>query len=217
MTNKPLVLIPAAGFGTRVGSPPAKELFKSPNGSPLIAFGLDQARRRGWPVHVITRKEKTELIQYLQAYREKWSLELEIQLIEPSREWPDTLLKSEPYWREKNLLCLPDTIFEPIEIWDRLVATETDMAAATFKVDDFSKWGVFRFHENCNEISICEKPRQDSTVSSDTAWGILCWNEASGRKLLSAQLESSQDHAWKKLGLSLQCFELQRFEDVTRG
>jgi len=216
MTNKPLVLIPAAGFGTRVGSPPAKELLKGPNGSPLIAFGLDQARHRGWPVHVITRQEKTELIQYLQEYREQWRVELEIQMIEPSREWPDTLLKSKPYWREKNLLCLPDTVFEPHEIWDCLVTAESEIAVAAFKVEDLSKWGVFQVLPSATGISVCEKPH-DAISDDRKAWGILCWKKKAGAILLQAQLESAQDHEWKKLDFSVEFFELSSFEDVTRG
>jgi len=243
----PLVLIPAAGFGTRVGSPAAKELFLNASGSPLIAFGLDQARLRGWPVHVITRKEKTELIRYLEDYRQMWSVDVEIQLIEPSREWPDTLLKSQPFWREKNLLCLPDTVFEPLEVWDQLANSTADLAAATFQPPDLaaavfdpkkkqpsiptvkdpsisnhrsflSTWGVFRIPSATDNLAVCEKP-QEQTLSANfyKAWGALCWQQAVGQLLLQAQLESSQDHQWKDLNMSFEAFSLHSFQDVTRG
>jgi dTDP-glucose pyrophosphorylase len=220
----PLVLIPAAGFGTRVGSPAAKELFLGPSGSPLIAFGLEQARLRGWPVHVITRKEKFELIQYLQGYRQQTGIQLEIQLIEPSREWPDTLLKSEPYWGEKNLLCLPDTVFEPLEIWDDLATANVDLAAATFKPADFSTWGVFRTTAPSGSqigerrLWVCEKPQeQDVDTNTFQAWGILCWRKNAGQALLSAQLESGQDRKWRALNMTYKSFDLDLFQDVTRG
>lgn len=215
MMSKPLVLIPAAGFGTRVGSPPAKELLPGPSGSPLIAFGLEQARLRGWPVHVITRAEKTELIAYLEAYRQQWGLELAIQIIDPSREWPDTLLQSEPSWHEKNLLCLPDTVFEPLGVWDRLAGSSADIAAAVFDPPDFSVWGVFR--QDSSGLSVCEKPSSSSVADGDRAWGVLCWRRESGLALLRAQLESGRDHQWKKIAASLEFFPLSSFDDVTRS
>ena len=102
--SKPLLLLPAAGFGTRVGSPNAKEIFFGANGGPLIEASLHQARLRDWAVHVITRKEKTDLLNYLKEYQNKYfnpdqvdGFNISIQIIEPSREWPDTLLKSKDY------------------------------------------------------------------------------------------------------------------------
>lgn len=191
MKQKPLVLIPAAGFGVRVGSPEAKELLLGPGGRPLIDAALNQAKARGWPVHVITRGEKSSLIAYLESFK---GVSIRVQVIEPSREWPDTVLKSEDYWHEKNLLCLPDTIYSPESIWDRLVSSSADLAAGVFGPQDFAPWGVMR-QAASGYLEICEKPRDFREGMK--AWGLMCFKKQSGRSLLTAQLESTFDHGWR--------------------
>ncbi len=214
----PLVVLPAAGFGTRVGSPQAKEVQIGPEGKPLIERALQQAAIRGWPVHVITRKEKTQLIDYLKQYSVRENLDVTVQIIEPSQEWPDTVLKSAPYWRKTNLLCLPDTSFEPQRIWDELIKAlntdpEMDLSVASFKPKDFSTWGVFR--KESDQVQICEKPRE---VKSETvAWGLIGFRAKKGEKLFQAQLASTFDHQWKDLSLRGQFFPLEDFKDLTRG
>jgi dTDP-glucose pyrophosphorylase len=213
MDLKPLVIIPAAGFGIRVGSPPAKELLPGLDGSPLIAFGLEQARRRHWPVHVITRPEKTELIQYLEDYSASFGLSLFIQRISPQREWPDTILQSRQFWREKNILCLPDTVFEPVEIWDSLVQSQANVSAAVFRPEDLSVWGTLRPHAD-RLLEICDKP--SNSRAADLAWGILSWKKESGLELFNQISQSSRDQQWKSLNSIYEIFELKSFQDLTR-
>lgn len=178
-------------------------------------------------MHVITRKEKVELIQYLQDYRKQTGLQLEIQIIEPSREWPETLLRSEPFWHDRNLLCLPDTVFKPVTIWDQLANSSADIVAAVFRPADLSTWGAFEVEgkadshplsDHQSQLAVCEKPKDRTDNSKDRmAWGLLAWKRSAGRALLTAQLESGQDHHWRKLNHSFESFPLQSFDDVTRG
>lgn len=212
MDQKPLVLLPAAGFGTRVGSPNAKEIMQGPDGRPLIEKALKQALARHWPVHLITRKEKTSLIQYLNEFKISTGLELHIQLIEPSREWPESILKSKSFWRSRNLLCLPDTDFSPNDIWDRLVASESPISAAVFQPKDFSTWGVLRKTQKGTEI--CEKPRELKTEMQ--AWGLLSFTPDAGETLLQAQLESTFHHQWIEIPYQSEFLNLDSFEDLTR-
>lgn len=93
----PTVLIPAAGFGKRVGSPSAKELLPDEDGQPIIAWALRQVAKRGWHAHVITRPAKQPLLEYLEKQKNN-GLSLSIQLIEGSSEWPDSLLQSRQHW-----------------------------------------------------------------------------------------------------------------------
>lgn len=213
MLDQPLVLLPAAGFGTRVGSPNSKEILKGPGGGPLIETALKQAQLRGWPVHVITRKEKTELIQYLERYRKDNELEIEIQIIEPSKEWPDSILRSRAYWRPRNLLCLPDTIFSPLGIWDSLVQSQVELSVAVFQPHDFSKWGVIKLSES--GVEICEKPQTNH--EGMRAWGLMSFQPKAGEVLLKAQLESTFNHQWYPLDLKAELFSLDQFEDLTRS
>src|SRR4051812_48128743 len=106
----PRVLIPAAGFGKRMGLPEAKEMLIGPEGTPLIEWSLSFCNKNGLKPLVISRPEKNSLNDYLRR------IGVDTLLIEPSGEWPDTLLKSEELWAEKNLVLLPDTRFSPLEM-----------------------------------------------------------------------------------------------------
>lgn len=209
--QKPLVLLPAAGFGTRVGSPESKELMLGPQGRPLIDHALEQAAVRSWPVHVITRKEKHSLIQYLQSLSD---LEISIQVIEPSREWPDTLLQSKPFWNERNLLVLPDTQYAPLSVWDSLGSSQAPLSAAVFSPKNFEKWGVLR-KSTGGILEVCEKPRDHRPGMK--AWGLLCFEKSVGENIFSAQLKSTFEHQWKELEIVSEFFDLESFEDLTRS
>jgi dTDP-glucose pyrophosphorylase len=210
MSQTPVILIPAAGFGTRVGSPEAKELLPDPSGQPLIESALGQAQARGWPVHVITRAEKKSLIEYL---RRRSGLEISIQLIRPSREWPDTLLLSKEHWRQRNILCLPDTRFSPESAIDQLVQSPAELAAAVFDTSDASTWGVLRSLPT-GQLEICEKPRDHRP--GQKAWGLLAFTPSAGHQLLNAQLASTLDHQWRTLDFSHEFIDLDWFKDLTR-
>ncbi|MEZ0391377.1 MAG: hypothetical protein ACAH59_04125 [Pseudobdellovibrionaceae bacterium] len=209
MTQKPLLLIPAAGFGRRVGQPPAKELLPDPSGRPLIERALKQAQARGWPVHVITRDEKMGLIQFLRDFS---GVEIQVQVIEPSREWPETVLKSRKYWRERNILCLPDTVFSPEGVLDSLASSKFPLAVAAFETSEYSTWGVMKTKNS--GIEICEKPIE--ARSGMRAWGLISFEPFAGEKLFEAQLESTFDHQWKELPIGAEFFSLETFSDLTR-
>ncbi len=250
--SKPLLVLPAAGYGTRVGNPNSKEIFLGPSGYPLIEASLYQARLRNWPVHVITRKEKTDLISYLLEYQKKYfnadqadGFKIEVQIIEPSREWPDTLLQSQKYWHSVNLLCLPDTIYEPEDIWYKLVedvqqgllkGRSNVISAALFSPDDLSKWGVMLGGDS--QLLLCEKPdvrslNSDPIVANHDfnqtnqknylqneqvkAWGLIAFSQSIGEQLFRSQLESTFDHKWKSVQTDFSFHHLKMFKDLTRG
>lgn len=212
----PLMILPAAGFGRRAGIEGSKELLPGSQGMPLIQFYLELARLRKWPVHIITRSEKKDLIHYLnQASKNQ---QIEIQLIDTSREWPETVLKSEASWREKNILCLPDTEFAPVEILDQ-INEELDMAALVvgqFSVsDDFSSWGYIQKVSD-DFIDICEKPETENLKNFMKPWGLLGFQKSFGRALFEAQLQSTFDHKWKQIGVQVLFLNLKEFKDATR-
>ena len=220
---KPLVILPAAGFGSRVGFPEAKELILGPSGEPLITLALNQARLRKWPVHVITRKEKKSLIEFLEYYSDRNQMEIGIQIIDPSQEWPETVLQSQEVWHDKNLLCLPDTEFEPVEIWDRLIENlqgDVDVAMAVFESQDYGSWGVVRSLPD-GRLEICEKPQgnQERPLQKENiqAWGLSAFTKRGGVELLSVQLKSTFDHSWVGLRAQARLFKLAQFRDLTRG
>lgn len=203
------IIIPAAGFGKRVGSPPAKELFPHPKtGNPLIEEALKKARSVGTPL-VITRPDKTELIEYLKATNTQYHL------IGATREWPITVLASEPFWLEKNVLLLPDTDFNSAsQIINELIQglEKNSVTLGVFPVQDSSVWGMIKNDER--KLMIADKPRMG--FSSMQAWGLIGFNKAAGNKLFTAIAESNVDGSWKKTDLDYSTYKLSGFADLAR-
>jgi len=218
--SMPTVLIPCAGFGKRVGEPPAKELLKLPSeNNPLIHWCLDLTKKFKMRPVLITRKDKKAFLEYIETIRDAYNIEL--CLIDASKEWPDTLLKSDSCWTEQNIVLLPDTRFSPDDILPKLSDSlkKNDLAFATFSVpgansDKFSCWGVLK-SDGAN-YWIAEKPRNADEVFTQ-AWGLFAFKKEFGVDLLTKMLESNGDHEFKKINTTkIETFSLDFFQDVTR-
>lgn len=216
MSHSPLVLIPCAGRGTRVGQPQAKEmLIENETQQPLIFASLDLCLKYQWPAHIITRVEKTNLIDYARNFAQQNQLTISIQTISDSKEWPDTLLQSEKFWCSQNLVLLPDTRWQPEDITKILIDTlqTHDFGYATFQPSDFQKWGFVKIHNESCEIY--EKP---SALPDDfKAWGLFSFRKNFGRKLLQAHLDSQIQKCSQKISGKGIAFNLESFKDLTRG
>jgi hypothetical protein len=204
------IIIPAAGFGTRVGSPMSKELLSYENERPLILNSVELAKELNCRAHVITRIEKSNLIEYLKQFNH-----VDIQIISPSKEWPDTILQSSSYWASKNLLILPDTIFSPKNITQQIFETleSFDICPAGFNPESKKTWGVY--NKMSSHYELCEKP-QNSLNQHFLAWGLLGFKKEIGIKLFKLILESAFDHEFKKTHFSFKSLELKTFRDLTR-
>lgn len=206
------VLIPAAGFGKRVGSPPAKELFiDQESGEPLIQYSLRCAALCAAAPLVIVRKDKLELIDYL---REKG---IEMQLIERSEEWPDTLLQSEALWAEHNVVILPDSKFEPREVAKEMfeyMARGSRLVFAKFSPPEFNTWGCIG--RQGTRWCSCEKPAQVEEIDDLIAWGLFGFARGEGMELLSSMLRTTRTHRWEALACVPALVPLQSFVDCTR-
>jgi hypothetical protein len=220
-SSPPLVIIPAAGFGRRVGSPPAKELLLRPGKAQRLPQRLPQrlidepiwhSLNRGWPVLVITRSDKTALIDYLGANHPQ----VQIQVISETPDWQSTVLQSKELWHNRNLLYLPDVEFEPVGILDNLVQllSEFDLAVGQHSVADSSVWGhVWATQTNC--FSVIEKP-EGTIAAGQCAWGLLAFKKFMGEPLLRAQLESQMTKKPILVKGSLGVVRLTSFRDLTR-
>jgi hypothetical protein len=212
---KPLIIIPAAGFGRRVGSPQSKEMLKRKNGQLMIDLAFEKAKEMDCSVHLITRKEKVDLISYTEEQFQK-GLKGQIQIVNPTKEWPDSILKSQNYWHEWNLLFLPDTDFQPRDILKQICLEiqthQPDFAAASFVCDHAPTWGCFR--QVGDGYEFCEKPKIAKTGIE--AWGFLFFKKQFGENLFSHLLESSFDHQWKFFRCKGVTLQMDHFEDLTR-
>lgn len=212
---RPLVLIPAAGFGVRAGRPEAKEMLERRAGEPLINWPLQLAQDRGWSAHVITRREKKSLINHIEDLRARSAAEIHIQLVEPTRDWPQTLLQSEPYWHNWNLVLLPDVEFYPVEVLDTLAAhmsPQWDVLWAEHLQSNLSSWGTFE-RKSDDQVALCEKPKPKR---SGWAWGVYAFHRSVGKMILETQCRSTVDHIRRNLQLKGKGFRLETFVDLTR-
>lgn len=218
MNSKITLLIPAAGYGTRVGSPPSKELMLDGQQEPLIDFSLRLAKKRDWRVHVITRADKVQLIQYLETkWRPQFKQQLSVQQILGSSEWPDTLLQSEPCWTQVNLIALPDTVFSPESILDemaRLLALgKCELVYAGTWQENLMHWGAVRFSEQQTSVTLLEKC---STDQNGWAWGLMGFDKAVGVEVLKAHLTSTLTRTPVEMAVRAELINLSRFQDLTR-
>lgn len=209
MNTRAKLIIPAAGYGRRVGSPEAKELLPSAvDGVPLIGFCLGLAKELDFGVHVITREDKKSLIDFLRAR------EIEAQIIGPTAEWPATILASQNYWNEKNIVILPDTRFAPKNILENinLELDTSDVVFATFKTENCSTWGTVR-SVSPESFEIWEKPFENNHRQ---AWGIFGFRKAVGQRLLDVFLNSTLEKRPIQLDLKYKVLDLESFVDLTR-
>ena len=211
------MILPAAGFGRRVGSPEAKEMLmvRGLRGQrePMIAYALRVARRHHLATHVIVRKEKKSLIEYLkQCSRNQ---EISWQIVRPTKEWPDTVLASEKFWRRKNIVCLPDTRFRPQKIVQKM-NVELDRHAvvwSVFRARDLRSWGVV----DAAAKQHAEKPQ--AWHSTARPWGLFGFQKAYGRRVLSSLLASTLaegDAKWRELRFRQKVCGLEGFWDLAR-
>ncbi len=215
-------LIPAAGFGKRVGEPPAKEMLIDPeNQKPLIDWSLQLAVDLGLKPVVITRESKTSLISYLEKY---WrSRGVAIHLVSHSKEWPDSILQSEVLWGAINLMLLPDTRFKPTSLVEDLIRDcekNKDASFGYFRTNEsLDTWGVLDWRES-RTLKICEKPKilskNFSPQDNIAPWGLISFKKEVGKNLFSDLLKSNQSHEWFDFKNSYSLHELNSFRDITR-
>lgn len=215
-TTKTSLIVPCAGFGTRVGSPPAKELLPHPHSlQPLIDTSLDIAENNNWPLILITRPEKKILIDYVQAQQKKRELKINWVLVKPTKEWPESILVSQNFWDENNLLVLPDTEWQPQAAEQKIVQQleNYEVSYGLFNTEDLTTWGAVQISDN--DIKVCEKPKKK--LADFYPWGLIAFKKSVGQILFEALLQSTMDHEIKTLPLKAQKYFLNSFTDLTRS
>ncbi len=209
------MIIPCAGFGTRVGSPPAKELLINPlTQAPLLEHCLKVADRYQWRTVLITRPEKKTLVAYVTDRKSQNPQSSQWVMVEKTAEWPESILKSADLWSEKNILVLPDTVWSPAGVEELLVNSldHCDCSFGVFDVQNKKTWGTVAVGKD--SLRLCEKPAQ--ALPEFKAWGLIAFKKNIGASLFSALLESTLDHEIKLLPLKAQTVRLESFTDLTR-
>lgn len=196
-------IIPCAGFGTRMNMrfDQSKEMLPAEDGY-IIDYSLKLCEEYGLTPLIITRKEKADLHDYIHN-----ETQYEIQIIAPYGEWPDTILMSQSYWHEHNILILPDTRFKPTSII-QLMKNDLENGAlasiALHSVSDTSKWCIVK------DYDLTEKP-----TFNENGWamGLIGFHKSEGYRLFKGL--RNRGAPYRLLDASFQY--LESFQDITRG
>lgn len=207
MDNRITCLLPCAGFGKRVGMRinQSKELTIDPEtNQPLIQWHIDLCKKYNLKPLVITRKEKTDLID--------WCVERSIDciIVRHKEEWMTSLLEAKDYWGEKNILLLPDTKFSDTSVLVNIKKSleNNKVVAAKHWVTDGDKWGMMiDRHLTTQNIVIFEK---SSIIKIGWAWGTLAFKKEYGIALLEGLKYNGQYSG------PIKTYKLRWFKDVTR-
>ncbi len=172
------------------------------------------AEETGWPLVLITRPEKKSLIDYVQEQESRRNIHVEWVLVKQTKEWPESVLASQPYWGDNNLLLLPDVEWSPKSAVKDIVNNLNfyDISYGLFESENLQTWGTVSIADK--QIRICEKPREN--YRGFLPWGLLAFKRSVGRFLFESLLSSTLDHDVKTLPFRAQKVQLQSFEDLTR-
>lgn len=201
-------ILPCAGYGTRMNMQlnKSKELLIDPiTNEPIIKWHLDLCKENNIKPIIITRKEKTDLIEYTLKNTEAELIVLD----NISGEWPSTVLKSKGMWGNKNILMLPDTRFNPHtkSLFDSLKNENYDLVFAIHRVDNISKWGAIDPLNN----KFCEKPQEQF---AGYAWGLISFSSEAGEETIDKMI--LRNHWWTENYYLVDYIHLNSFIDLTR-
>jgi dTDP-glucose pyrophosphorylase len=196
------LIIPAAGYGTRMGmtASQSKELVpvESEHGR-VIDWILKQTKN----ALVIIRPDKKSLKNYLShKYR------VDLMEIQNSSEWTDTVYRSRLAWDDRNCLVLPDTRYAPTSIIHDInkALHDHDIVFATHEVQDPHKWGVI-----AGDL-LYEKPTNNQAPAR--AWGLIGFTKKAGTELFK---DLNERKVFNLSKYRVKFIPLESFKDITRG
>lgn len=199
-------IIPCAGRGSRVGSPPdGKEMMLDPmTNEPLINYSLKQAKQLNLQPVCIVNYAKTKLIEHIKTnFPEAIMCMHDPQVWE---EWPHSVLASQVHWHPTtNLLMLPDTRFsfkETPEIHNKYTIF------FTHKVKDPSKFGIVI--DLGSAVWTAEKPVEDDKLLN--AWGLIKFTEIDEYIFHTYCIKGQ----WTEVPKA-KTVELESYKDITRN
>lgn len=197
--SKIRTLVPCAGLGTRVGTEPnkSKELMIDPvTNKPLIEYWLEFVEN---PLLII-RKEKQDLIDYCNERG------IQYMVVEATKEWAETILKSKAFWEIKNILVLPDTRFDTHKgKYLQLLNESYELGFAIHKVDDLSKWGAVKLGQTA------EKP---PSTENGFGWIMIYFTPKIGEQLFKAYSTRGE---WFEFSLERNLIVVENVKDITRN
>ncbi len=211
------VIIPAAGMGTRMGSPPhGKEMLPEPNNQmrPLIDWSIQHALDAGHRVVLITNDIKYQLRNHV---RQMFPKVEHCILGHVPGDWADSVIASASMWGDVNLLMLPDVRFEPIEYIKELPSYIDEYVPVAFglqkiKLDEVNKFGIVDIAGR----KTVEKPDSFNPGPLDIwgAWSLIAFEPVVGLQLFATYSERGKWLQLPKGSVSIFC---NWSKDITRS
>lgn len=221
MAHTRTAIIPAAGKGTRMGSPvDGKEMLIDPvTGRPMIDFAIMAAEDLDCTriVVAIEQGTKPNLVSHIQLTFPH----VHIMMTKPEGEWPSTVLQTEQFWDvEDNILILPDTRFNVDEaklLFERHLIKDANLSFALLpgKVMEPEKYGVVVLHDVSGvPMYTMEKP-DDVQEPNIAAWGVIAFESIAGHDLFTAY--RVRGTPMRLSNLKVEYTYLSWFKDITRN
>jgi hypothetical protein len=211
---KQMAIIPSAGYGHRVGRPPAKELLPHPEfkSKSYLEVAIEICEEFNLFPLIISRQDKDALNQFV---LEKLGPS-HLLTLSKTDEWTDSVKQSLDFWGDKNLLLLPDVFFSPRgAIHNILMAlNHNEMVLGIHKIEPTTSplWGVV----DTIKGTVWEKPTSVDAFQA-TAWGLIGFRGGKASKQFWIEYHLSfKEQRPVNLPTPFKFVELERFVDLTR-
>jgi len=178
------VILPCAGKGTRLGVPFSKELAPVSPGRVLIDSSLDILAKTGAQCRVIVMDDGTR--ERTREYVESRLPDTPVALVRQHRyaaDWPDAVLRLEPWFTEMNIVMLPDSAYEcskdPITVLAAVTGESGfSFAAAKVSPDHIREAGALCVIQDDTVRAYEDKP--DKPDLYNAVWGMLGFADREG-------------------------------------
>jgi glucose-1-phosphate thymidylyltransferase len=171
---RPVGLVPAAGYGTRLAGLDGSKEALDVRGRPVLDYLLERLRRAGCAdVRVVTRPEKRDVIELAGAR------DATVVLGRPASVSASLLLAVEGIAPETPVLFgFPDTIWAPVDGFARLLerlGPDLDVVLGLFRTPDLTRSDVAVVDEAGFVTAVQVKPDEPA---SDLIWGCAATTSA---------------------------------------
>lgn len=211
-----LVILPAAGYGTRVNADPSsgKELMRDPmTEKPLIEWSITVAAAADMEPLIISRIDKTNFNEYLD---KRWPAHM---LVKPEvlKEWPTTVLLSKSEWHSANIMLLPDTRFDmPVALLKELERQllTYDVVFGTMPLLDLQECNKYAILDGM--YSIAEKPEPPVDERHMEIICLIAFRQLAGEALFTGLADKGKWFNMPK-GQCVNTVPVTNFKDITRS
>jgi hypothetical protein len=203
-----IALIPCTGYGGRAGAPLYSEMLPHPRfAMSFLAKAIERAQNIGYQPLVISRLDKVLLNDWLRGNA------IPHALVTPRYSWIQSMQVTQPLWKAKNMVIMPDVDFRPEGALAQVaqLLESNPVVMGVFNVEAMDFWGGVKFEGEKVYIGESIKTREPGLN-----WGLIGFQQASGEELWRCSRESQIKKEWLELNLKVSSVPLHAFFDHTK-